>query len=104
MSTPIPAPRYPAGRFREHCRPESSAGEAFRDDVLIPALRDNVRVSVDLSDCLGVPPSWSEEVFGGLVRKLGVSVLSRITVIDNREGCDSATEAMKFMEEQAERQ
>lgn len=48
------------------------SGEAFRDDVLIPALTrardaDTVLV-VDLDGVAGLPTSFLEEAFGGLLR------------------------------------
>lgn len=95
----VKAPQAPAGRFRANCRPESASGEAFRDDVLIPALaahKGTQPLEVDLSECVGVPPSWAEESFGGLVRKLGPSVLARLTVVD-RELPKRAAQCEEFM-------
>ncbi len=59
--------RYPGGRFRS-MGPHS--GEAFRDDVLIPALlRDpEGEVVVYLDGVAGYPASFLEEAFGGLIR------------------------------------
>jgi len=57
--------RLPAGRYR---RDGPYSGEAFRDDVLAPALRGCDNVTLDLSGVYGLASSWTEEVFGGLVR------------------------------------
>lgn len=45
------------------------SGEEFRDDILLPALRLNDRVTVDLDGVLSLGSSFLEEAFGGLVRK-----------------------------------
>jgi len=59
---------FPGGRYRSD-GPES--GEAFRDDVLVPALSRGDRVSVVLDGTAGYPSSFLEEAFGGLVRVHG---------------------------------
>lgn len=55
----------PAGRYRTD-GPHS--GEAFRDDVLLPALNAYDSVTVDMNGTLGFGSSFLEEAFGGLVR------------------------------------
>ena len=45
------------------------SGEEFRDDILLPALKANDRVTVDLNGVLTLGSSFLEEAFGGLVRK-----------------------------------
>lgn len=45
------------------------SGEEFRDDILLPALRSNDQVIVDLNGVLTLGSSFLEETFGGLVRK-----------------------------------
>lgn len=96
----INIPRLPAGRYKKNCDPPESSGEAFRDDVLIPALKANDRVTVNLAPKYGMPVSWCEEVFGGLVRKLGADVVGRLAFKGNQE---LAGEAMNFMIDQVER-
>ncbi len=59
----------PGGRFR-HLGKHS--GEEFRDDILINILndlKDGEKLILDLDGVYGYPPSFLEEVFGGLVRK-----------------------------------
>lgn len=56
---------YPGGRFRTD---GPANGEQFRDDLLMPALRDNEVVTVVIDGVAGLPPSFLDEVFGGLVR------------------------------------
>lgn len=58
--------RFPAGRFREDGK---ASGEAFREDLLAPALRDVQRVAVVFDGVAGFGSSFLEEAFGGLVRK-----------------------------------
>ena len=58
--SPAPAGRYPEdGPF---------PGAAFRDKLLIPALKENDEVTVDLDGTAGFGSSFLEEAFGGLVR------------------------------------
>lgn len=57
--------KLPNGRYRND-GPYSA--EVFRDDVLAPALRSHDSVTLDLNDVYGLAASWTEEVFGGLVR------------------------------------
>lgn len=55
----------PAGRYRSD---GPYPGQAFRDDMLIPALREFSVVTVDLDGTSGFGSSFLEEAFGGLVR------------------------------------
>ena len=56
----------PFGRFRRD--EDDRSAEKFREDILIPALRDHDRVVVDLSGYDYYGSSFLEETFGGLVR------------------------------------
>jgi hypothetical protein len=56
----------PFGRYRDD-GPHS--GEVFREDVLIPALKANERVVIDIDGVEGLPSSFWEEALGGLVRR-----------------------------------
>lgn len=56
---------YPSGRAKSD---GPNSGERFRDDILIPALKENDVVEVVLDGVKGYPSSFTEEVFGGLVR------------------------------------
>lgn len=62
---------YPAGRFKVD-GPKS--GEAFRDELLAPAINDHDVVEVTFDGAMGYGSSFLEEAFGGLVR---VSKFSR---------------------------
>lgn len=56
--------RYPVGRYRTD---GESNGEAFREDLLRPALVKGA-VQVFMDDAFGYGSSFLEEVFGGLIR------------------------------------
>jgi hypothetical protein len=60
---------YPGGRFRAD---GDFSGEEFREQVLLPALRDALnkgsRVEVLLDGVAGYASSFLEEAFGGTVR------------------------------------
>ena len=57
---------YPAGRYRAD---GPYAGEIFRDDLLVPLLKKNDVVEIDLDGAMGYGSSFLEETFGGLVRE-----------------------------------
>lgn len=44
-------------------------GQNFRENLLLPALKNNQKVTVDLDGVEGLGSSFLEESFGGLVRK-----------------------------------
>lgn len=60
----------PAGRFPED---GEYHGQRFRDEMLVPALRNGEEVLVDLDGTDGYGSSFLEEAFGGLVRLCGFS-------------------------------
>lgn len=61
--------KSPAGRYR-HEGPNS--GEKFREDVLVPALKNYAgTITVDLDGVVGYGSSFLEEAFGGLIRERG---------------------------------
>ena len=55
----------PFGRYRED---GGRSAEVFRDDLLIPAIKQHSRVELDLSGTNYYGSSFLEETFGGLVR------------------------------------
>lgn len=55
----------PFGRYRED---GNRSGEVFREDMLVPALRQHDHVTVNLGGTNFYGSSFLEEVFGGLVR------------------------------------
>jgi hypothetical protein len=68
----------PGGRYRNEGK---HSGEEFREDHLIPALESNDRVVVDLDGVKGLMSSFLEEVFGGVVRRLGPDAKERVVPI-----------------------
>jgi len=56
----------PLGRYKDD---GDFNGERFREEFLLPALRANDSVTVDINDLEGLGSSFLEEAFGGLVRK-----------------------------------
>ena len=58
--------RCPSGRYESDGR---YSGEEFRDEMLVPALKDYDKVIVILDGVNGYPSSFTEEAFGGLIRK-----------------------------------
>lgn len=69
----------PGGRFRRHGR---FSGEEFREDFLLPAVANAQQrgevLSVSFDNVAGLPSSFLEEAFGGLVRRFGKSALEII--------------------------
>lgn len=65
--------KYPAGRY---VTDGPWSGEAFREQVLKPALNSGDLVEVNLDGTLGYGSSFLEEAFGGLVRVAGFSLVA----------------------------
>lgn len=59
-----------------------TSAEAFREDVLLPALKKNSTVTIDMTSDFGVPMSFSEELFGGIIRKGDFSAEELITKLN----------------------
>lgn len=57
---------YPAGRYRAD---GDFSGEVFREDLLVPLLKQFDEVRIDLDGAMGYGSSFLEEAFGGLVRQ-----------------------------------
>lgn len=69
--------KTPGGRYEKQ---GPYSGEEFRKKLLEPELKKGHNVVVDIDGTEGAPPSFLEEIFGGVVRSLGISVRSRISV------------------------
>ena len=72
--------RFPSGRYEKN---GSTSGEAFRKNLLEPALRRNgesIRVVMD--GTIGYGSSFLEEAFGGLVRVAGFNANDIVSRLD----------------------
>lgn len=73
--------KNPYGRYPED---GNYNGQRFRDEFLVPALKSNEEVKVDLSGTNRYGSSFLEEAFGGLVRENIITkdeLLSRLTIV-----------------------
>jgi hypothetical protein len=82
--TPTPGPRYIKEGFH--------SGELFRDTILYPkfeeALKQGVKIEVDLDGTAGYGTSFLEETFGGLIREkhMDIEVIKKhLELISNEE-------------------
>jgi STAS-like domain of unknown function (DUF4325) len=74
----------PAGRYIED---GPFPGAVFRDNMLVPALKSNDQVTVNLDGTDGYGSSFLEEAFGGLIR-LGFSekdLIERLKIESTRK-------------------
>lgn len=79
----------PGGRY--YPKDGDYTGERFRDEFLIPALKNNDKVIVDLDGTRGLGSSFLEEAFGGLIRN-GFSLqelLHKLELIPSKAGYDA---------------
>ncbi len=77
---------FPGGRVRLD---GPYSGEEFRDDVLVPALRQNDHVQLKIDTVFGYGSSFLEECFGGLVRTAGFTLKDlekRLILIQEKPG------------------
>lgn len=74
----------PIGRYRSD---SDTSGEAFRLDLLVPALREFDKVTVVLDGTDGYGSSFLEEAFGGLIREHNYTeaeLKQKLFIISNR--------------------
>jgi hypothetical protein len=63
-------------------------GERFRNEYLVPALRDFDKVIVDFDGVEGYGSSFLDEAFGGLIHACNLSkadVLSRLSLVSDED-------------------
>lgn len=58
--------QFPGGRYKRNGK---GSGEEFREKFLVPHLKAQERIVIDLDGVSGYPPSFLEEAFGGLIRQ-----------------------------------
>ncbi|MDA8002327.1 MAG: STAS-like domain-containing protein [Alphaproteobacteria bacterium] len=69
----------PFGRYRSD---GDRSAQEFREEFLIPAMRQHARVTVDLSGTNYYGSSFLEETFGGLVRAIRAEKVLSLTKDD----------------------
>lgn len=78
--------KYPGGRY---IKISENSGEEFRERFLVPALKANERVLVELDGVVGYGSSFLEEVFGGIIRAMGwrtrAEVNQHLAVVSERD-------------------
>lgn len=62
---------FPAGRYRQH---GDYTGEVFREDILVPKMKEFSVVKIIFDGIHGNCSSFLEEAFGGLIRNTEFSV------------------------------
>lgn len=86
--------KWPAGRYESH---GPNSGEVFRGIVnLLLAMHDEV--FIDFAGIMGVPASFIEEAFGGLVRECGWTrseLLTRLQFLSTLDQEDKMWEAIE---------
>jgi hypothetical protein len=91
---------YPAGRYRKD---GPFSGEAFREEILLPAVKKWSNVLVNIDGVAGLPSSFWEEVFGGLIRRHALTpefVRKHVRVITTDKSLEPYTRlAYKFADE-----
>ena len=85
---------YPGGRMREDGK---WTGQAFREDILLPALKKADRIVLIMNGALGYPTSFLEEAFGGLVRECHISGNELLQRFEFRYRNEYTVEVIKSM-------
>ncbi|MBL4871577.1 MAG: STAS-like domain-containing protein [Robiginitomaculum sp.] len=68
------AAEYSATPLGRHSKHGKFSGQRFRDDFLIPALQEYDQIIIDFDGVAGLPSSFLEEAFGGLIRRNAITV------------------------------
>lgn len=70
--------RYPGGRLIKH---GPFSGELFREEVLLPLLRDNEQLQIDLTGAIGYGASFLDESFGELGKIFGFEACEKRLIL-----------------------
>lgn len=95
--------KYPGGRYPKHGK---GNGEDFREEHILPFLKDGQKVVVVFDHAAGFPASFLDEAFGGLVRAgIAFETLKELLTIEAEDRNDRVyvDEAWAYIEEEAER-
>lgn len=89
--------RFPGGRFRED---GPFSGQEFREDILMPALKNYDKVEINFDGVAGYAASFLEEAFGGAVAELNkdyemVAKKIKITISDDPDLATIVDQYMK---------
>jgi hypothetical protein len=76
--------KFPGPRYKKL---GDNSGEAFREDVLIPAIKENIEIKVNLDGVAGYGSSFLDEAFAGLIRS-GISPRKVTEIVNNLESED----------------
>ncbi len=87
--------KYPGGRFRDD---GPGSGEQFREEHLLPALKEFEKVIVNFDGVAGYAASFLEEAFGGSVVKLGLDFVASKLEILVADDPNLKTAIFSFME------
>lgn len=68
----------PSGRYRHE---SDTSGEAFREDVLKPALQEHGSIVVDLNGADSLPPSFLDEAIGMLAKDYGAEFPKKVSIL-----------------------
>jgi len=89
--------------FGRYLSDSNRSAEAFRDNLLIPAIQSNHQVILDLSGTNYYGSSFLEETFGGLVRQgITMACLKRKLKIIHSKLPSIVSEAWEYVEEAEE--
>ena len=93
--------KYPGGRYLTDGK---QSAQRFRDDFLVPTLKECPDITVEMDGTLGYPSSWLEEAFGGLVRVYGFTPLFLQKTLTFTGYCEGdVAEIWQFIKEAGEK-
>lgn len=93
--------QYPGPRY---IKDGKASGEEFRDSILIPAIKRDPDIILNLDDTEGYGSSFLEETFGGAIRK-GISpevVLNLVKNLISKDDHDIIDEIKSYVEKEIE--
>ena len=105
---------HPAGRYKTD---GSASGEAFRDNLLIPKLKEVIKYNtlntnkeklyVNFNGVMMAGGSWIEEAFGGAIRESDIrpfDLFDLIEIIDRNDSVSIMEKVREYMDDEVRRQ